>query len=208
MNHKKEDISLRSEIQNAEDFFIRKEYHKALLLSFNILVKDPNHSQAQIIVLLIQVATINETEAQKLFDLYLILQMKKFNTDIKEIILDKIDDFAIQRASFSMFTRSLKDNLLALQDGITYSDFKNFAVKNKGFKRAFQDIYLSSKVIIENKKDLIDFIQSLMDNDFQDEALNYLEDGLKLFPKDYQLNLLAKMIFYEINQNKTKKEKL
>ena len=27
MNHKKEDISLRSEIQNAEDFFIRKEYH-------------------------------------------------------------------------------------------------------------------------------------------------------------------------------------
>ena len=199
----KKEFELFTQIREAEDFFIRQEYHKALLICFDILDKNPDYSRAQIIVLLIQVAASNEIAAQELFELYFTLQANTSDLNIKEIILDKIDNLAIQVAKFSMFTKSLKQGLFALQDGITYSDFKNFVVKNKGFKRAFQDIHFTSKVIIEDKKDLIDFINNLIDHGFQKEALNYLEEGLKLFPKDYELNLLAKMVF-----NKTEKEKL
>jgi len=204
----KKEFSLFLKIREAEDLFIKQEYHKALLICFDILDKDPDHAQAQIIVLLIQIVASNETAARELFDLYSTLQVNTSYSNIKEIILDKIDNLAIQVAKFSMFTKSLKQGLFALQDGITYSDFKNFVVKDKGFKRAFQDLRFTSKVIIEEKDDLIDFINNLIYYGFHDEALNYLEEGLKLYPKDYQLNLLAKIIFNEANQNKTKKEKL
>ena len=199
----KKEISIFLYIQKAESHFIRRDYNKALFTCFDILYKDPNDSQAQIIVLLIQVAGSNEAAAQELFELYLKLQMKKHYINIKEIILDKIDDLAIESAKLSMFLKSLKHGLFTFQDGISYSDFKDFAVKNKGFERAFQDVNFSSKIIIETKDELIDLIDNLIDYGFNNKALNYLNEGLKIFPKDYQLNLLAKMMF-----NKTKKEKL
>jgi tetratricopeptide (TPR) repeat protein len=76
------------------------------------------------------------------------------------------------------------ESLLAFDNGIDYSDFIKMAQRKGDIKRSLEDIMFSSKLIISNKEDMVSFINLLMQNDFKDEALSYLESAIMIYPKD------------------------
>jgi len=64
-------------------------------------------------------------------------------------------------------------------------------IEEKGdFRVAFENIMFSTKVIITNKDDFIDFIKRLISADYQDIALKYLDsiaDNFNAYQDVYEL---------------------
>ncbi len=52
----------------------------------------------------------------------------------------------------------------------------------------------SSKVIITKKEDFLTFLDMLIDNGYNEMALNYLENAITIYPTDLQLRELMKKL--------------
>ena len=145
------------------------------------------------LVILTEMVMNKETGAEALYDYYLILESENVPNpeDIIQTIIDSIDNHQLELSK--LLNEQLQQQLL-YADGISYTDFKEIAVKEKGFKRAFEDIVFTTKVIITNKQDLIDFLNHLIKYGFYGPALNYLEGALSTFPDDKSLQFIAKKL--------------
>ena len=62
------------------------------------------------------------------------------------------------------------------------------------FKTTFENIMFSTKVIITKKEDFLDFLDKLIEHNFVDMALNYLENALSIYPDDALLSKLLKKL--------------
>ena len=176
--------------QEAEKLFYKKNYGGALLSYSQILEKNPESRKAKILVILTEMVMNKESGGDALYDYYSILLSEDVSNpeDVIQNILDSMDNQTLDFNNIS--STPLKEHLM-YADGITYSDFKEFSVKEKGFKEAFEDIVFTTKVIITSKKELIDFLNNLIENKFYSAAMNYLEGALKSFPNDKSLQFLA-----------------
>ena len=176
--------------QEAEKLFDKEHYRKALLSYSQILEKNPLNRRAKILVILTEMVMNNENGGDALYDYYLILLNEKVSDPetIIENILESIDN---HKLDFNNVPSSPLKQHLMYADGITYTDFKDFSVKEKGFKKAFEDIIFTTKVLITSKGELLDFLNNLIDHEFYDAALNYLDGALKSFPNDKSLQFLA-----------------
>ena len=76
-----------------------------------------------------------------------------------------------------MFKTNIKDEF---EDGhaLNYRDFLE-SVKKIGFKKSFENIIFNAKLIIDDKKDFLNFLEELCKNGYEEAALNYIED---IFP--------------------------
>ncbi|MCR4941326.1 MAG: histidine kinase [Campylobacter sp.] len=83
------------------------------------------------------------------------------------------------------------------QDAITYEDFKTLS-KKSGFKNVFENIMFSTRVLISNKNDFLEFIGDLIKNDFLDMSTSYLESAANMFGDDERLRGL----FEELEKRK------
>jgi hypothetical protein len=83
---------------------------------------------------------------------------------------------------------------LEFEDGILYSDFKKLLDEGADFKETFENIMFSTKVLITQKEDFIDFLEKLIENGFSEMALAYLENALSLYPTDKVLAKLLKKL--------------
>jgi tetratricopeptide (TPR) repeat protein len=176
--------------QEAERLFDKENYNKALLSYSQILEKNPYNRKAKILVILTEMVMNKESGGDALYDYYSILLSENIS-DPEEVIQNILDSMDTQNGGFDKFTDSPLKKHLMYADGIIYSDFIDIAVKEKGFKKAFEDIVFTTKVIITNKKDLISFLNNLIEYEFYSAALNYLEGALKSFPNDKTLQFLA-----------------
>jgi len=70
------------------------------------------------------------------------------------------------------------------QDAISYEDFKRAVYKDGSFKKVFENIMFSTKVMISNKDDFLEFLGNLIKNDFIDMSMNYLESAAVMFGGD------------------------
>ena len=134
-----------------------------------------------------------EGGAEALFDYYEILKEddKEQADFIMEDILQNMDG-SIEKLS-EVFAEPLRDRL-ELEDGILYQDFKSIIDEGESFKETFENIMFSTRVIITKKEDFIDFLDNLIDNDFQEMALTYLENALSVYPSDELLRKLLKKL--------------
>jgi hypothetical protein len=64
----------------------------------------------------------------------------------------------------------------------------------ESFRETFENIMFSTKVIITQKEDFIDFLDNLIDHDFAEMALSYLENALSVYPSDKLLRKLLKKL--------------
>ena len=93
----------------------------------------------------------------------------------------------------------LKDKLgmspgdLEAQNAISYADFMD-AVRRGGFKSTFEDIMFSTRVMIDNRDDFLEFLQNLIKNGFIEMGLNYIESAAAMFAGDERLNALVREI--------------
>ena len=80
------------------------------------------------------------------------------------------------------------------QDAISYEDFKRAVYKDGSFKKVFENIMFSTKVMISNKDDFLEFLGNLIKNDFIDMSMNYLESAAVMFGGDERIDQLFKEI--------------
>ena len=79
-------------------------------------------------------------------------------------------------------------------DGIRYSDFLDLVKSRGNFKKAFEDIMFSTKVVITDKDQFIDFVTRLAEEGFDEMALNYLDATTSLFGDDQDVLALYNVV--------------
>ena len=177
----------------ASNDFSKAEYEKALR-NYALVLKDfPTSKEAYNRAILAEMAMSGESGAEALFDYYDILReenAEQADTIISEI-LETMDGTIDQLTE--LFKQPGADEL-RFEDGIMYSDFCDIVEEEGDFKRIFENIMFSTRVIITEKEDFVDFLGRLMENDFNEMALGYLESALNVYPNDKQLrNLLRRL---------------
>lgn len=186
-------INLTKTLRQANDFFISGRFHDALR-EYSIALKDhPDSKEAYNGAILADMAMSGEGGAEALFDYYTIL--KSEDTEQADIVISEIletMDGTLEELS-GLFDESVKQRM-AYEDGILYNDFKELVKNENDFNRIFENIMFSTRVIITEKEDFVDFLDSLIDHGYKEMALSYLESALGVYPNDRQLrNLLRRL---------------
>jgi tetratricopeptide (TPR) repeat protein len=182
----------------AEDYFYKGEYEKALQNFSLALMQAPDDKELQICAVLTDMANENEEKAQAIFEYYQITkEIEEENAE--EIIGDLIEsmDFDVD-----ILNKVLDGGYLANEyqddNSINYDDFIQLVNDRGSFKRAYEDIMFSTKVLINSKDDFIDFLDRLIDNNYVETAFSYADAAITLFPKDTKLQY----IFHKIKEKK------
>ena len=186
-------ISKYKILTQAKESFSKADFKNALVQFAQVLQNYPNSKEAYNGVILSEMAMSGEGGAEALFDYYEILKEddKEQADFIMEEILQNMDG-SLEKLS-EVFAEPLRDRL-ELEDGILYQDFKAIIDSGESFKETFENIMFSTRVIITKKEDFIDFLDNLIDNDFQEMALTYLENALSVYPSDDLLRKLLKKL--------------
>ena len=179
-------------LQRAEHEFLKGDYNNALR-SYGLILKDyPTLDEAKIGVYLSDLGGESEEEAQALFDYYQLIKSEKENAvDIIDGLLENLD------TSKQMIQELLLDPVeeqVEYGDGIRYSDFLNLVESRGSFKKTFEDIMFSTKVVITNKDEFIDFVTQLSNEGFDEMALGYLDASTHLFGNDQDVLALYHVV--------------
>jgi hypothetical protein len=180
-------------LQAANDNFSKQEYEKALLAYALVLKDDPDNKEAYNGAILAEMAMSGEEAAAALFDYYSVLR-KEDNEDADEIMNDIIASMDGTIETLSDLLQEPINEKLESEDGILYSDFKLLVDDSGDFKKTFENIMFSTRVIITAKDDFIDFLDQLLHNGFKEMGLSYLETALKTYPNDEKLSQILEDI--------------
>jgi len=186
-------ISKYKTLTQAKESFSKSDYKKALEKFATVLQNFPNSKEAYNGVILSEMAMSGEGGAEALFDYYEIL--KEEDKEQADIIMSEILknlDGTIESLS-DIFTEPIRDRL-EFEDGILYQDFKKIVEETENFKETFENIMFSTRVIITQKEDFVDFLENLIENDFTEMALTYLENALAAYPNELVLRKLLKKL--------------
>jgi len=186
-------VSKYKTLSQAKESFNKADFKKALD-KFAIVLQDyPSSKEAYNGVILSEMALSGESGAEALFDYYEILKSEdkeKADTIMSEIL--QTMDGTIEKIS-EIFAEPLR-NRLEFEDGILYEDFKKIIEDGESFKETFENIMFSTRVIITQKEDFVDFLDNLIEHDYAEMALTYLENALSIYPSDELLQKLLKKL--------------
>jgi len=180
-------------LSQAKDSFSQADYKNALEKFAFVLQNYPNSKEAYNGVILSEMAMSGEGGAEALFDYYEIL--KEDDKESADLIMGDIlkdMDGTLDKLS-EIFAQPLRDRI-ELEDGILYQDFKDIVDSGASFKDTFENIMFSTKVIITQKDDFVDFLDNLIEYGYSDMALAYLENALSIYPADEPLRKLLKKL--------------
>ncbi len=176
-------MSKKKILQLAAESFLKRDYQDALNKYLAILREEPENKEAKLGAILCDLLSEDEEEAEALFDYYLTLKTEG-EKEPEEKVMDIID--SLDRVDSDMNEIFSKESRY-VQEGISYEDFKEIVRKRGDFKRTFEDIMFSTKVIITEKEDFFDFLDNLVQSGYKEIAYSYLEDASKLYPADERL---------------------
>jgi tetratricopeptide (TPR) repeat protein len=179
-------------LKRAEDEFLQGEYAKALR-SYGLILRDyPTLDEARIGVYLSDLGIESEEEAQALFDYYQMIKSEKENAvDIIDGLIENLDS---SKHKFQELLIEPLEEQIEYSDGIRYSDFKELVKSRGSFKKTFEDIMFSTKVVITNKDEFIDFVTQLANEGFDEMALGYLDASASLFGNDQDILALYHVV--------------
>lgn len=177
----------------ANESFSKSEFEQALR-SYAMVLKDyPTSKEAYNGAILAEMAMSGEGGAEALFDYYAVL--REDDAEQADIILSEIletMDGTLEQLG-DLISQPLSERL-AFEDGILYSEFKEIVEKDGDFRRIFENIMFSTRVIISEKDDFVDFLDKLMKNNYHEMALTYLEVALAVHPNDKELRKLLRRL--------------
>lgn len=181
MNKKSQDLLL----QRAEHAFLKGDYANALR-SYGLILKDyPTLDEARVGVVLSDLGIESEEEAQALFDYYQMIKSEKENAvDIIDGLIETLDS---SKHKLQELLVAPWEEQVEYSDGIRYSDFLALVESRGSFKKTFEDIMFSTKVVITNKDEFIDFVTKLAREGFDEMALGYLDASVSLFGNDQEI---------------------
>jgi len=190
-------ISKYKILSQANESFSEARYEEALRGYALVLHDYPHSKEAKIGAILAEMGLSGDISADALFDYYTVLRDE--NAQEAEAIMEEIFesmDGSIEN-SINALAQALKDPLqekLMYENGIRYEDFRELVEQEGDFKRIFENIMFSTRVIITDKEDFIDFLDRLLHNDYKEMALNYLESAIQLYPNEPALQKLVEDI--------------
>jgi hypothetical protein len=138
-------------------------------------------------------AMSGESGAEALFDYYAVL--RKDDAEQADLIMSEIletMDGTLEQLG-DIIAQPLKEHLV-YEDGILYEEFKEIVDDEGDFRRIFENIMFSTRVIITEKEDFVDFLDKLMQNNYHEMAMSYLEGALAVHPNDKQLRKLLRRL--------------
>ena len=170
----------------ANDKFDSREYQTALFNFSLILQKNPDDKEARTGAMLTEMAMNEEQGAQALHDYYTVLQSsdKELASEVMEEIITSMDGGVDKLAEL---LNEIETPEAVMEDGISYADFKELIADRGDFKRTFEDIMFSTRVVISDRNDFIDFLGLLAGHGFDEMAANYIESALQAFPNDEKI---------------------
>ncbi len=178
-------------LKRAESKFLQGDYTDALQ-SYALILKDyPLLEEAKVGVYLSDLGSENEEEAQALFDYYQII--KDQNSNAVDIIDSLLNTLNQTEQKVDTLIDSVEEQV-DYSEGIRYSDFLELIDRRGNFKRAFEDIMFSTKVVIANKDEFIDFVTKLSQEGYDEIALNYLDATASLFGDDQDVLTLYNIV--------------
>ncbi|HEC1582022.1 TPA: histidine kinase [Campylobacter upsaliensis] len=136
------------------------------LIYLSLACKEKKDEHLLNLISLCEFGLEKEQEAKALLEFYLKhAKSKKMQKDFESVL------------TLVMFKANIKDEF---EDGhaLNYRDFLE-SVKKIGFKKSFENIIFNAKLIIDDKKDFLNFLEELCKNGYEEAALNYIED---IFP--------------------------
>jgi len=191
--------NMTQHLKKAEEAFINGQYRVAMLYYGNLLTANPSNKEYYIKVILCDIALEDEQKAQALFD-YFTLEKEKDYFNAINSTLDIIEAYDGNLDKLNRLLSKLNMPVEAIE-AITYDDFKAIVDSKKSFTEAFEDIIYSTKVIITQKDDFVDFIKNLIDNNYYDTAYNYIENSIPTFSFDPQIQELTKELKDKLGHN-------
>jgi len=179
-------------LQRAEGEFLSGEFGSALR-DYAILLKDyPTLDEAKVGAYLSDLGIESSEEAQALFDYYQAIKDEKENA--AEIIDSLIRTLDHSKDALKKLLVDPIEEQVEYSDGVRYSTFLELVELRGSFKRAFEDIMFSTKIIITNKEEFIDFVKKLTAEGFNETALNYLDASSALFGNDQEVLVLYNLV--------------
>lgn len=191
-------ISLNTLLTRAEEQFTSGKYENALRTYGLLLTQYPSDSDAQIGVYLCDIGLESAEEAQALFDYYQII--KNEQDDASEIMVNLLTTLDVSQGKVAEILNSNEDKA-EYKDGIGYEDFLRFIDNRGSFKRAFEDIMFSTRVILKNKEEYISFINKLIEKDQIELATQFLDSLSDGFENDQEIYAL----YHKLKEYKEKK---
>jgi len=184
-------ISREILLERAEGEFLNGEYAKALR-DYGLLLRDyPGLDEARIGVYLSDLGIESDEEAQALFDYYQVIKSEKENAvDIIDGLIESLDS---SKLNIQELLNPVQEQV-EYGDGIRYSDFEVLIASRGSFRLAFEDIMFSTKVVITEKDEFIDFVTQLAKEGFDEMALNYLDATTSLFGDDQDVLALYNVV--------------
>jgi len=179
-------------LDQAESKFVNGKFEEALI-DYSLVLKElPDHEDATIGVYLCDLGMENYEEAQALFEYY--QAIKQESDDASEVIKTLIDSLSQTQYTLQKLLVDPIKEQLEYSDGIRYEDFMQLIKDRGSFKKAFEDIMFSTKVVITQKDEFIDFVTNLAKEGFTDMALGYLDSTASAFGNDQEILELYSMI--------------
>jgi len=173
-------VSVNRLLQRAEEEFLQGDF-KMALQTYGLLLKDyPTMDEAKVGVFLSDLGIESAEEAQALFDYYQVLKQEKENA--ADIIDGLIESLSTTKMQLNELLVDPMQEQIEYGEGIRYSDFLELVKSRGSFKKAFEDIMFSTKVVITDKDQFIDFVTRLAKEGFDEMALNYLDATTSISP--------------------------
>ncbi len=187
-------------LKRAEGEFLNGNFTNALR-SYGWILKDyPDLDEAKVGVYLSDLGVEHEEEAKTLFDYYQIIKDEKENAlDIIDGLINTLDT---SKQQIKELLLDPMEEQIEYGDGIRYSDFLNLVESRGSFKETFEDIMFSTRVVITNKEEFIDFVTKLSTEHFDEMALKYLDASVHLFGNDQEILALYHVVRKNSSENR------
>jgi tetratricopeptide (TPR) repeat protein len=189
-------------LKQAHSFFSAKQYDKALFLYSQVLSVEPSNSEYQIYCLLCDIGMESSEKSQGLFDYFIISKDENMDKAV-EYVQDVIKAYDGDNEKMMGLLKEISSNNVESLNAIEYKDFMDLVETRGSFKEAYQDIMFSTKVAITTKEELVDFINNLIDNNFNKTAYSYLDGFNEYFSYDEELIKLYQKLESKKLDNKT-----
>jgi tetratricopeptide (TPR) repeat protein len=178
--------SIKKTLKKAHSYFSSKDYDKALFLYSQVASLDPKNIEYQLYCIFCDIGFDSDEKAQSLHDYFLIAKDKDFDGAVA-YVQNVINAYDGDNEKMMDLVKDISTTSIESLNAIDYKDFMELVKERGSFKEAYQDIMFSTKVAITTKEDLIDFIDKLIENNFNKTAYSYLDGFNQYFAYDEKL---------------------
>ena len=184
-----------ADIYNEANFaFAQKDYKRAFFLYNSLLSEYPQNKEYEMLAVISDIASENEERAIFLNDFFVVAVDKLGLEEALRITQSFISAYDGNDEKYYEVMQIMTKQEIEHINAISYDDFKNVVLSRGSFKKAFEDIRFCTKIALNSQVDFIDFITQLIENDFANYALAYLDGFAQFFPFDNQLIELYKKL--------------